>query len=765
MPAGDIEQATPVQAGEPVRLVKALASRVHLPDMLLLAVLAPTFTVWFLRIDDMPTDLMHYIPFASARFAEDGVFFHRFTPPFPDLWSSYSATGFTVWYTHYPPLPFYIGALLCELGLGAKAALAAFFDLVALGYVLLFYGVLSLVLNRWIACISTLALACHTVFIEQVLENYLNLSLFFQTAAFLSLVLALESDHRVKRRVLLLCAWAALFCDAFSSFDQTMASGFIVFAYTLWRLGRKQWKRVVAIVGLLATASIAAFVLHLATNAWFFGSFHAAFQDLCVNAFHDKSTGDIPFQSRITLREYPGWLAREVWDHYNMTLRGVAATGIALAWALLAGRKEPLTRKFFVIAGMMCVANLAYWVVFARLNLLQFHTANATQWLPTYSILLGGAVYFMAVEARRRWASSGIRKLTVLVPELLLLLCLLQLSLQALAIAGPDGPDAGAPLPEEMSSDAMLPLIDKLADAVPRGAVLVITDKSAFRQHMLRTPRAAFGLEEWPFTLAFMRASDENALFKLESLALSRDIYLLCKYPRMVSPEHHREGIIQSLAEAGVPREQWEEVIVDLNPIAARPDWDVVRSGENFALYRVHPPHVDDLFPGRASMPTRLAISGARVRDGHELQVIGWVYSPERLTRVEIRVDGESLGDAVYPAPGKELAARNMRGQRQWFGMHDYPLPVEEFEGNYPEYNDDTPRFVFLRRHTRLSEVSHTVSVHVYAGDTLVAEASYALVYANGTHRIREYFAVEEPPASPANLGRSHVTGSASPPS
>ena len=736
---------------KPVRACRAFAVRMRLPDVLLLAVLGPLFTVWFLRIDNTPTDLMHYIPFASARFAEDGFFVHRFTPPFPDLWSSYSATGHTVWYTHYPPLPFYIGALLYEIGFGAKAALAAFFDLVALGYVLLFYRVLSLVLNRWIACISALALACHTLFIEQVLENYLNLSLFFQTAAFLFLVLALESDHRLKRGALLLCAWAALFCDAFSSFDQTLASGFIVFGYTFWRLGRRQWKRAAAIVGLLATASVAAFVLHLATNAWFFGSFHAAFQDLCIDALQDKSAGGSPFRSEITLRQYPGWLAREVWAHYDMTLRGMTAMGIALAWALVAGRRDALTRKFFVVAGTFCVANLVYWVVFARLNTLQFHIANATQWLPAYSILLGGAVYFMGAEVRRRWALSGVRKLSVLVPELLVLLCLYQVSLQAVAIAGPEGPDVSAPLPEEMSSDATLPLIDKLADAIPRGAVLVITDKSAFRQHMLRTPRAAFGLEEWPFTLAFMLASDKNALFKMESLALSRGLYILCKYPRMISPGHRRESIIQSLAEAGVPRDQWEETVVDLNPIAARPHWDVVRSGENFDLYRVHPPHTDDLFPERASMPTRLAISGARVRDGHELQVIGWVFSAARLTRVEIRVDGKALGDAVYPAPGKELAAKDFRGQRRWFGMHDYPLPVEEFEGNYPEYKDTTSRFVFLRRHTRLGTSSHTLSVHVYTGHTLVAEASYDLVYVNGTHRIREYFAVEEPAAGRAS--------------
>ncbi|MDY0030736.1 MAG: hypothetical protein RBT84_02235 [FCB group bacterium] len=56
-----------------------------------------------------------------------------------------------------------------------------------------------------------------------------------------------------------------------------------------------------------------------------------------------------------------------------------------------------------------------------------------------------------------------------------------------------------------------------------------------------------------------------------------------------------------------------------------------------------------------------------------------------------------------------------------------------------------------VRRHTRLGTSSHTLSVHVYTGHTLVAEASYDLVYVNGTHRIREYFAVEEPAAGRAS--------------
>jgi ABC-type multidrug transport system fused ATPase/permease subunit len=229
-----------------------------LPVGLLLLALIPLFLVYFMRVHEMPTGLMNVLPFCSAHFAEDGFAYHRFTPPFHDLWSDYNPTGYTVWYTHYPPLPFYLGGIVWGLGGTTKAALSLFFNAVALAYVLLFYRVFSLLLNRWIACISALVLASHPLFIEQVLENYLNLSLFFQSAAFLFLVLALESTAKRIRYLLYLFAWACLFGDAFSSFDQILASSFFVFAYTLWRLGMPEWRRVTRIVGAMATASISA---------------------------------------------------------------------------------------------------------------------------------------------------------------------------------------------------------------------------------------------------------------------------------------------------------------------------------------------------------------------------------------------------------------------------------------------------------------------------------------------------------------------------
>ena len=750
MTFGPASDKPPSSEDGEARTSKLSSLRARLPSVVLLALLAALFTGYFLRIHDKPTILMNYIPFASARFAGEGFLFHRFTPPFPDLWSNYSATEHTVWYTHYPPLPFYIGGLLWRLGVSTKAALCVFFNIVALGYLLLFYRVFSLLLNRWIACISTLVMACHPMFIEQVLENYLNLSLFFQTAAFLFLILALESPAKRRRRLLLVCAWACLFGDAYSSFDQTLASGFIVFAYTLWRLGPKQWKRVAVIVGVLATASISAFALHLGTNAWFFGSIDAAFRDLCVDALQDKSTREIPFQDKISLREYPIWLAREVWDYYAMSLIGVAGVGGSLAWALAKGRKTLLTRRFFVVAAILCVANLSYWAAFSRLNYLQFHLANGAQWLPTYSILLGGAVYFMATEIRRYWTFSGIGKSLVLIPELLGLLCLFQIYVHVMRIVEPTTPSPGSVFTQEVCSDVTVRLMGDLADKIPEGAVLAFTDRSALGRYLVLTPRTAFGLRELPFSVYYFKASDKNALFKLESRALSKDIYILRTYFKSVSAEERRENIIPALIEAEIPREKWEEIIADLSPIDTRPNWELVESGENYDVHRIHTPKQDDLFPDRAALPTRLAISGARIRDGHELQIVGWIFTPERVNRIEIRLDGEVLGDAIYPAPGKELAEKSFEGMRRWFGMQDYPLPEEELKADYPEYKDDMPRFIFLRKNTRPSPTSHTVSVHAYSGNDLVIEASYNLDYVQGRHKIREYFPVEKP--SPSRL-------------
>ena len=132
---------------KPVRACRAFAVRMRLPDVLLLAVLGPLFTVWFLRIDNTPTDLMHYIPFASARFAEMGSSFTVSRPRFPISGVRTARPAHRVVHPLSSPALLYRGAAVRDR-FGAKAALAAFFDLVALGYVLLFYRVLSLVLNR-----------------------------------------------------------------------------------------------------------------------------------------------------------------------------------------------------------------------------------------------------------------------------------------------------------------------------------------------------------------------------------------------------------------------------------------------------------------------------------------------------------------------------------------------------------------------------------------------------------------------------------------
>jgi hypothetical protein len=724
--------------------------RISVPGTLLLVGLVPMFAMYFLRIHDMPSSLMQYIAFSSARFAEDGFFYHRFTPPFYDVWSDYSPTGFTVWYTHYPPLPFYIGGVIWLLGGTTKATLCAVFNAVALGYVLVFYRVFSLLFNRWIACLSALILASHPLFIEQVLENYLNLSLFFQSAAFLLLVLALESPSKRKRYLLYSLAWIGLFADAFSSFDQILASGFLVFAYTLWRLGFKQWKRVVRIVGIMATASISAFLIHLLANAWFFGSFGEAFQDLCVNALQNKSVRDnIPYQNEFSLKEYPFWLAQRVWLRYGLTAGALTAVAIALSWVLVTEWRSSLVRRYFAIAGVMGIANLAYWTAFPRLNYLQFGIANGAQLLPTYSILLGGAVYFMAFKLPLCWSQIGLRKLLVVVPWILVLTSLVRVSSQTIESAQIIAARPVDAFSRDVLTNATVRVVGELSDTIPEKSILAITNKAAFGTLLRLTPRTAYGLRDLPFSVQYLKASDKNSLYKLESLALSRKVYILRTFDNPGSAQQRRDALIEAFAEAGVPRDKWEDAITDLSPIPVRSSWELVTRANSWELYRVRPPEQDDLFPHRALLPTRLAISGARMRDGHELQLIGWVYSPARITRVEISLDGEKLGSAIYPAPGNELAAKNFSQARQWFGMQDYPLPDEKLPANYPEYEDNTPRFIFLRRDLKLAPSDHTVTARAYSGTRLVAEATYAMEYVRGSHTIRDYFSAEVSPHVP----------------
>jgi hypothetical protein len=393
----------------------------------------------------------------------------------------------------------------------------------------------------------------------------------------------------------------------------------------------------------------------------------------------------------------------------------------------------------------MLVANLAYWVTFSRLNYLQFDLTNATQLLPTYSLLIGGAVYFMACKTRHFWAQTGFRKIPILIPEILLLLCCYQVYLQVLRSGETLYLEPVSEYTKEVHDDPIVRFVDGLTGVVPENSLVAFTYKSAFQHLLVHTPRSAFGLQELPFATTYLKASDKNALHKLESMALSRDVFIIRRSPGAISNEQRREGIVQALRTTQVPQELWEEVIGDLNPIPVRPNWELVQDGKHYELYRVHTPKTDDLFPHRVSMPTRLALSGARIRDGHELQLVGWIYSPERVNRIEILLDGETLGDAVYPAPGKELAEKSFTGMRKWFGMHDYPLPEEELQESYLEYEDNTPRFILIRKNMDFPPTTQTVSVRAYSGARQIAEASYALEFVGRTHQIREYSSVVVP--------------------
>lgn len=715
------------------------ARRYFWPNLILLVTLLILFTVYFSRVHEKRTVQMGWLPYAAQHFSEDGFLFHRLTPPFTNLFNDKSGSDFTVWYTHYPPLPYYLGGLVWELGGTSKFALAIFINTIAIGYLLLFYAVVSLLLNPRIACMATIFQAAHAVFISQVLENYLNLSLFFQAGAFLCLILALEPLKMRWRLVWFFGAWVCLFCDAFSTFDQILASSFFVFAYTFWRLGLSNWKKATGVVALLATASISAFMVHLLTNAWFFGSFDMAVDDLIVKTFLSKSAGSTPFGDQLALEGYPTWLITSVWQYYGIQTWALLAAVAALVWTFFTwGRSTLVGRRYFIFLSILFIANATYWVIFAKLNRAQFQWVNASQMLPTFSLLLAGAIYFMWLRVQTYWRQADSRRLLFVVPSALLVVSFVQVREIAFQSMAWMNSNTRYERPADLAEPPMLDILTHLDYYVPKNGMVAIADDAVFCQFLANRPHVAHGYKNIPFPVMLVRPNDRNSLFKLESMAQHRKVFFLINDFQNESPaatdEELRAEIMRALKKRGLDESQCEEYLAGCVPTEIRPNWTPVTSFKGYSLYQVAVPEEDDLFPTRADLPTRLAISGLRVRDNNELQVVGWVLSPARITNIKLYLDDGLLGYARYPLPDAKMTAKLFNRVREWYGMQDWPLPTELIKADYPEYGDNTSRFVLTKWKVPESDLkkAKNIVVKVFCGDELLFSQAVPIKYEAG---------------------------------
>jgi len=731
--------------------------RAFWPAMVLLVTLFILFTVYFSRVHTKPTVQMGWIPYAAQHFADDGYFHHRFTPPFPDIFSNLSASDHTVWYTHYPPLPYYVAGVIWKLGGTSKFALAVFFNAIALAYLLLFYTVVSLILNNRIACIATIVQAVHAIFIAQCLENYLNLSLFFQAAAFLFLILALEIG-RPRRRILFFgAAWLCLFCDAFSTYDQLLASSFFVFAYTFWRLGLKNWRKATLIVAILATASITAFLTHLLTNAWFFGSFDMAFDDLCVKTFSAKSVGETPFGDVLSLKDYPGWLLTNVWNYYGLVKLGVLSVSAALIWAFVSwGRSSLIGRRYFTLLGILFICNSTYWVVFAKLNYAQFQWVNGAQMLPTFSLMLSGSIYFMWLKIALFWKRGGRNRILILVPELIFLGCLSQAEEVIIQSVHWMNSNTAKSQSAKFVEWPIHSALTQIKNEIPVNSIVALAEVSAFRNIQRLRPASAYGSEDFPFSIRLVTPSDKNALFKLESIAQTGNVYFLLYDTQPVINDNFRKAFFKALVKEGVDESEFETRLQDCGPTTIRPNWSPVFNVPGHTLYKISTPEKDDLFPERAGLPTRMAISGVRIRDNNELQVTGWLFSSERITKIELHIGDTRIGSAMYPVPDVRLAHEMFTGIREWYGMQDWPLPEENIVGDYPEYGDNTSRFTLIKYYESFPFPldSRTIRADVYSADRLVISGEFALTGNAGRIKLADALAIVSPP--PEHLPIQH---------
>jgi len=431
---------------------------------------------------------------AGKNFVERGLIATRFTPLIQTKRSDYSSVKPEYgYYTHYPPFPYYVGALVWSLGGRSLVVFKMVTLATSCAVLLLFYCLIANLVNQGIAMLSTALYVSHSLFFEQVMETPPVWSELFQMGAFLFLVYALELSGR-RKWYALIGSWVMLFLNSYSSFELILSSQVFVVAYTVWKIRRKS----LPVVLFLTAAPVMAFFLHFLNNAWVLGGMSEAFDDL-FQAFMWRTLEFVPglggrdtgYLNRIGgIARYPLWLAKSVWSKYGFPYPASGAIIGTLLWVLMSNKMSKLARNYLTVTTIFGIANITYWVAFPQATRVEFVALHAMHLLPTYGLLLGGACYFLVREISHNWQSS------VALGAIALLLMV------------------GQPIANNVKSTAQfiaaserndwseeLQLFKRVTERIPLAGTLIVEEEQLTRFAFYHQPREVFGLPEFEIYL------------------------------------------------------------------------------------------------------------------------------------------------------------------------------------------------------------------------------------------------------------------------
>lgn len=493
----------------------------------LVAILAGFFTFAVRTMN--PNELNRYgstqsqtiVMVASRNFAESGFSTLKFTPLIP-LTNAVGGSADEIFYTHNPPLPYYIGGIVWKIG-GQSLVYYRLLNILVGGLFLLgAYMFFTQLFNPVLGLLTVAVLASQSTLyvINLNAPEALADMLAVWSLAFL---LAALKHRSTKTRFFWAGSWILYFLSSYASFELIVATQVIASAIIWFTTQKNRLPRIFA----MGMAPIAAQILHFANNAWALGGFDEAFQDLADTFLWrtlDIGRGTSYLQEIAGgVQGYPGWLAERVAEDYYgpQALLIVLALAVSFSFVALRSRNHSEYVRYAGIVLLMTAAGVSWWLMFPQQTAIHFNSLEGRHWLLVHSLLLGGGIYLLLNEV---WHNLRQRKMQVglaLIPLLLLSLVFVNNVQQTIGF--------------EETADRLTwrrehEVLKRVSQVIPDNGLLLTSQQLIASAAFLHQPREMF--EIGAFDVALVTTPEE----------LGNNIELRCRYDRCYLLEEQGSG-------------------------------------------------------------------------------------------------------------------------------------------------------------------------------------------------------------------------------
>lgn len=485
--------------------------------------------------------------YSGKEFSEHGFINQQFTPRIP---AGPGKPG-EVLYTHFPPLPYYLVGILYSLGICSLSFIKLINAFLAALAIAGIFTIAARLFKYFLAILVVIASVFLAISYVQLSSTPMVLGDALSIWGVFFLFLAIEKGD--VRRSYFTISWVLFFLSAWSTFENILWFQIISTAVILWKI--PGWNKRILLIFIVGISPVIMFIMHFSTNTWAFGSFQRAFEDF-LHAFlwrtQDLGKGTNYFESIAGgAGNYPFWLFRQVLNLYGLlpfynfmfteTLRQTffpvklslkllfafwplisCFLALFITWISTRHQDNEQLKLYFKALLILMIADFSFWLIFQQLTTIHIYRQVGRHWIPTYSFLIGGSIFFSIKQIVPQKSSWSYR---ILMGALLFSLLPIPV-LNAVTIIR---------TAETLRNDdykTSLSALKKINAYVSDQDLILTDNKKIVDAAFIHQPRNAFGLHDAVFSLntsevEFTNFAKEN-ISKLQPhfLFISHDSYL-----------------------------------------------------------------------------------------------------------------------------------------------------------------------------------------------------------------------------------------------